>query len=226
VFRKCRGWVGCCGLVGRHTGFRFTVDAAPSQVAVLARHAGAARFAYNQCLAMVKDALDARGLDDSVVVPWSGFDLINGFNAWKRSGAAGRVFVVDGAGTAQVVATGLAWRNQVCQQVFEEAAVDVGRGLAAFTASRRGGRPGRRVGFPRFKRKTSTTPSFRVRQKTGKGRPSIRVGEQEPRSVTLPRIGVLRVGRTPGGFAGCCVRVGRRSPRRPSVAGVGGGTSR
>ena len=132
-------------------------------------------------------------MDDSVVVPWSGFDLINAFNAWKRSAAAGRVFTVDTAGSAQVAATGLTWRGQVCQQVFEEAAVDLGRGLAAFTASRRGERPGRRVGFPRFKRKIGTTRSFRLRQKISHGRPSIRVGERIMRSVTLPRIGVLRV---------------------------------
>ena len=161
---------------------------------MLTRHAGAARFAYNQCLSLVKDALDARATDDAVVVPWSGFDLINGFNAWKRSGAAGRVFAVDSAGSAQVVATGLTWRGQVCQLVFEEAAVDLGRALAAFTASGRGERPGRRVGFPRFKRKSATTPSFRLRQKTSRrGGRSIRVGEGTPRSITLPRIGVLRV---------------------------------
>jgi putative transposase len=163
-------------------------------VAVLARHAGARRFAFNQCLAMVKDGLDRRGRDgSSVVVPWSGFDLINAFNAWKRSAAAGRVLVVDAAGTVEVVATGLAWRGEVCQQVFEEAAVDLGRALAGFSASRRGQRPGRRVGFPRFKRKTSAVQSFRLRQKTSNGRPSIRIGEQTPRSVTVPRVGVLRV---------------------------------
>ncbi|MBO0882743.1 MAG: hypothetical protein J2P17_20895, partial [Mycobacterium sp.] len=60
----------------------------------------------------------------------------NAFSAWKRSAAAGRVFVVDRAGGARVVATGLAWRAEVLQQVFEEAAVDLGRGLAAFTNSR------------------------------------------------------------------------------------------
>jgi putative transposase len=95
------------------------------------RHAGAARFAFNQSLALVKKALDARVVDASVAVPWSGFDLINAFNAWKRSGAAGRVFAVDAAGAATVVAIGLRWRGEVCQQVFEEAAVDLGRGLAA-----------------------------------------------------------------------------------------------
>jgi putative transposase len=65
--------------------------------------------------------------------------------------------------------------------------------LAAFTASRRGERPGPRVGFPRFKRKTATVASFRIRQKTRNGRGCIRVGQGSPRSVTLPRIGVLGV---------------------------------
>ena len=160
---------------------------------MLARHAGAARFAFNQCLAMVKDGLDARAVDGSVVVPWSGLDLINAFNAWKRSASSGRVFVVDSAGAVDEMATGLTWRNQVHQQVFEEAAVDVGRALAAFTASRKGRQSGRRVGFPKFKRKTAAVASFRLRQKTSNGRGCIRVGEHTPRSITLPRVGVLRV---------------------------------
>jgi putative transposase len=161
---------------------------------VLRRHAGASRFAYNQCLAMVRQQLDARSRDRSVKVAWTGFDLINAFNGWKRSAAAGRVFAVDPAGTAAVVATGLAWRGRVCQQVFEEAAVDLGRALAAFGDSRRGKRAGRPAGFPRFKRKTSAVASFRLRQKTSAGgRGGIRLGEQVPRTIRLPGIGVLRV---------------------------------
>jgi putative transposase len=159
----------------------------------LARHAGAARFAYNQCLALVKQRLDARGVDDSVVVPWSGFDLVDAINGWKVSAAAGRVMAVDAGGAVTVVVTGLSWRGEVCQQVFEEAAVDLGRGLAAYSASRTGKRAGRRIGFPRFERKSSTVASFRIRQKTSRGRGCIRVGEHTPRSVTLPRVGVLAV---------------------------------
>jgi putative transposase len=174
------------------TTFRFTIDATAGQVSVLRRHVGASRFAYNQCLRVVKDALDARGVDGSVRVPWSGFDLINAFNGWKRSAAAGRVMVVDSAGTTSVVATGLSWRAEVCAQVFEEAAVDLGRGLGVYTASGGGRRAGRRVGFPRFHRR-GTTGSFRIRCKSTRGRGSIRVGDAVPRSVTLPRIGVLRV---------------------------------
>jgi hypothetical protein len=86
----------------------------------------------------------------------------------------------------------------VSQQVFEEAAVDLGRGLAAFTASRRGERPGPRVGFPRFKRKTSAVASFRLRNKTTRGRAGIRVGEARPEVGDLaPDRGVAGAGGHP-----------------------------
>jgi hypothetical protein len=42
-------------------------------------------------------------------VPWTGFDLINAFNSWKKTEAAGRVFTVDTAGVAEWVVTG--WRG-------------------------------------------------------------------------------------------------------------------
>jgi putative transposase len=64
-------------------------------------------------------------------VPWSGFDLINAFNTWKRSEHAGRIFVVAPDGTVTKQVTGLIWRHEVSAQVFEEAAVDLGRALVA-----------------------------------------------------------------------------------------------
>jgi putative transposase len=39
---------------------------------MLARHAGASRYASNQSLRLVIDALAAKKIDPSVVVPWSG----------------------------------------------------------------------------------------------------------------------------------------------------------
>jgi putative transposase len=91
--------------------------------------------------------------------------------------------------------TGLAWRDQVYQQVFEEAAADCGRALAAWSDSRRGARDGKRVGFPRFKKKNEVVPSFRLRNRHRKGgKTLIRVGEGErARSVTLPGIGTIAV---------------------------------
>jgi putative transposase len=181
--------------MSRYSTFRFCLDPTVAQHQVLARHAGASRFAFNQCLAMVKTALTRRKTDPSVEVPWTGFDLINTFNAWKKTEAAGRVFTVNTDGQAQAVVIGLAWRDQVCQQVFEEAAVDLGKGLKAWSDSRCGKRKGQRIGFPRFKKKTADIASFRLRNKHRKGKPpAIRVGDNDrPRSVTLPGIGQIGV---------------------------------
>ncbi len=181
--------------MARHTTFKFCLDPTVEQRATLARHAGAARFAFNECLRMVKSGLTERKTDEHAEVPWSGFDLINAFNAWKRTGEAGRVFTVDAAGLASMVTTGLGWRHEVCQQVFEEAAVDCGRALAAWSDSRSRKRKGKQVGFPRFKKKSRATPSFRLRNRHPVGRSaSIRIGDNgRPRSVTLPGIGQLKV---------------------------------
>jgi putative transposase len=181
--------------MSRHTTFKFCLDPTVEQQQVLARHAGAARFAFNRCLAMVKTALTQRKTDPDTQVPWTGFDLINSFNAWKKTQDAGRVVAVDTTGEAGIVVTGLPWRRQVCQQVFEEAAVDCGRALAAWSDRRSGKRRGKRVGFPRFKKKTGVVPSFRLRNKHPKGRPpAIRVGDNnQPRSITLPGIGQIGV---------------------------------
>jgi putative transposase len=140
-------------------------------------------------------ALSERKTDPSVKVPWTRFDLINAFNVWKKSEDAGRVFAVDTDGQVQTTVTGLVWRREVCQQVFEEAAVDLGKGLKAWSDSRAGRRTGKRVGFPRFKKKTHAVPSFRLRNKHRKGRtPAIRIGDDNrPRSVTLPGIGQIAV---------------------------------
>jgi putative transposase len=130
---------------------------------MLVRHAGASRFAYNQCLQLVADALAARRTDSQARVPWSGFDLINAFNAWKRSEAAGHILVVGSDGVITKQATGLAWRHEVSAQVLEEAAVDLGRALAAYHQARNGNRKGQTVGFPRRKRKGRCRDSFRLR---------------------------------------------------------------
>jgi putative transposase len=178
----------------RHTTFRFALDPTPAQVGMLARYAGASRFAYNQCLQLVTDALEGKSSDPTTAVPWSGFDLINAFGKWKRSEAAGRSFLVSPDGTITKQVTGLVWRHEISAQVFEEAAVDLGHALAVYERGRTANDQGRRVGFPRRKRKGRCRETFRLRNKSGSsGASSIRVGDGHPRSVTLPRIGTVRV---------------------------------
>jgi hypothetical protein len=184
------------------------------------------RYAYNQSLRLVLDALAAKQIDPAVVVPWSGFDLINAFNAWKKTEDAGCVFVVAADGTSTKRVTGLAWRHEVAAQVFEEAAVDLGRALAAYSQSRSGSRKGQRMGFPRRKRKGRCRDSFRLRNNKGKGGSSrIRIGEVCP-ARWLCR-GSARSGftMTPAGCGGCSVPLHRLTPTPGSRSWRPGPTS-
>ena len=52
------------------TAFQFTLRRNDQVDACVRRHLGARRFAFNQCLAGVKDALDKKRADPSVEVPW------------------------------------------------------------------------------------------------------------------------------------------------------------
>lgn len=160
----------------RFTSFSFTLRPTPSEEQALLRHAGAARFAYNQGVALLNAAYQAHKADAAIHVPYSGFDLINAFNAWKRSPEAG----VDADGKP-----GLAWRDEVLAQVFEEALVDLGRGVKAFFDARKQG-TARRQGFPTFKKRGRSKPSFRIRNK----KHDVRIGVD---GIRLPRLGVLRV---------------------------------
>ncbi|WP_157431790.1 RNA-guided endonuclease TnpB family protein [Actinomadura hibisca] len=169
--------------MSRMTAFRFTLDPTPAQEALLRTAGGAARLTYNTLLALVKERLDARHAAPEsveVAVPWSSFDLINAANQWKRAALAQQIDP----------ATGQPWHRAIPALVFEEAAVDLARALAAFTASRTGRRPGPRMRFPRFKNKRATSYNFRLRNQ----KESIVLGTpQHPRTLRLPRLGVLAV---------------------------------
>jgi putative transposase len=69
----------------RHTSFRFSLDPTPEQAALLSRHAGAYRFAYNQCLRLLTDALEAERADPLVPLPVR-FALFSGFGSRGRGG--------------------------------------------------------------------------------------------------------------------------------------------
>lgn len=91
--------------------------------------------------------------------------------------------------------------------MFEEAAIDLGRAFAAYSRGGVGKRKGRRVGFPRSKRKGRCRDRFRLRNLGGgSGTGCIRVGQAHPRSVTLPRIGAVRVHEDTRRCGGCSER--------------------
>ncbi|HEY4854339.1 MAG TPA: helix-turn-helix domain-containing protein, partial [Streptosporangiaceae bacterium] len=138
--------------------YRFALDPTPAQERMLCSHAGAARFGWNWGLAKCRERYAAEGKWYSAV------DLHRLWNAQKKADPA------------------LAWWVQNSKCSYQEAFRDLDRALRDFTASRKGERKGRRVGFPRFK-------------KRGKCRDSFRFGSGVMRccgaAVTLPRLGAI-----------------------------------
>jgi putative transposase len=130
--------------------YRFALDPTPGQVRDLERHAGAARFTFNWALARVKANLDQRaaersyGLDGDDLTPTLGWNLPALRRAWNT--------------TKSEVAP---WWSECSKESFNTGLDGVARALKNFSDSRSGKRPGRKVGFPRFKARRRATPSVR-----------------------------------------------------------------
>jgi putative transposase len=138
--------------------YRFALKPTPAQERALRSHAGAARFAWNWGLAKCKDRYEADG-------NWySAIDLHKLWNAEKKADPA------------------LAWWGENSKCAYQEAFRDLDRALRDFIKSNKGLRKGRRLGFPKFKRRGKCRDAFRF------GTGAIRCAG---RTVTLPRIGTL-----------------------------------
>jgi putative transposase len=138
--------------------YRFAMDPSPEQERILRSHAGAARFAWNWGLAKCRERYEAEGRW------WSGVDLHKLWNAEKKADP------------------GLAWWGENSKCAYQEAFRDLDRALRDFIKSKKGERKGRRLGFPRFKKRGRCRDSFRF----GAG-----VMRCAGRAVTLPRLGII-----------------------------------
>lgn len=113
------------------------LDPTPRQARLLCSHAGAARFAYNAGLAHVKDMLE-----NGEPPEWSHYALRRWWNANKDTLAVNPD-------------TGVVWWSQNSKEAYSMALRDLAQGLSNWSKSRKGQRKGRRVGFPRFKSKST-----------------------------------------------------------------------
>ena len=178
----------------RSVAFKFALDPTSEQCDQLRIFAGAARLTFNHHLARVKDNLTERanekesGATASDVTPslsWSKVSFINEVNAWKNGQAPDSPTNDDGT-------RGLSWRHQISTDVFECASVDAAQALKNWSESKRGVRQGKSTGFPRFKAKHRTTPSFRLRNRSQPGETqSVRF--TDPKNLRLPKIGEVRI---------------------------------
>jgi putative transposase len=199
-----------------HQAYRFALDPTPRQERGLASHAGAARFAFNWGLALVKQRLDARAAGENVQVPWTLPALRREWNRAKDEVAP--------------------WWPDNSKEAYSSGLEGLAQALASWVASRTGTRAGPRMGFPRFKRKGRGRQACRFT--TG----AIRV-EPDRHHVVLPRLGRIRthestrklarrieqgtarilaatISQTGGRWFvsfTCEVQRARRSPRRPAA---------
>jgi putative transposase len=180
--------------LSRAVAFQFTLDPNRAQVQDFFRCAGAARFTFNHHIASVKANLTCRahqramGMPAEAMTPslsWSVQSQINEFNAWKNGRHALSPTNDDGT-------RGLAWRTEVPADVFECASVDSARALGNYSASAKGARAGVRVGFPRFKARAKTAPSFRLRSKSKPGA-TAPVRFIDAKHLRLGKLGPVRV---------------------------------
>lgn len=153
--------------------YRFALDPSPTQLRALASHAGAARFAHNHMLALVKAVMDQRaaersyGIAEDQLTPASGWSLPALRKVWNQR----KVNCAP-------------WWAENSKEAYNTGLDGLARGLDAWSKSRKGQRAGRAVGFPRFR--TARAPRS-VRFTTG----VIRC-EADRRHITLPRLGVVR----------------------------------
>ena len=165
-FEMAGGWVA--------QGYRFALDPTPEQVSVLESHCGAARFAFNHMLGVVKVNLDQRsaersyGIAEDELTPAQGWSLAKLRKTWNAH--------------KDEVAP---WWPANSKEAYNSGLDGLARGLENWSKSRSGERAGALVGFPRFKSKYQSVRS--VRFTTG----AIRV-EPDRHNVVLPRIGRVR----------------------------------
>jgi putative transposase len=142
-----------------HQAYRFALDPTPRQEQMLRSHAGAARYAWNWGLRQCSKRYAAER-------KWySAAELHKLWNAVKKTD-------LD-----------LAWWNQNSKCVYQEAFRNLDRALRDYDKSRKGQRKGKRLGFPKHKKKGRCRDSFRF--STG----TIRCSGT---TVTLPRLATVR----------------------------------
>ncbi len=144
--------------------FRFALDPSPRVERALASHVGARRFAFNWGLALVKARLDVRARGEAVEVPWTLPALRREWNRAKEAVAP--------------------WWRENSKEAYASGLAGLAEALQNWSDSRKGRRRGRRMGFPRFRKKG------RGRESVGFTTGAIRVDDKN--HVVLPRIGRVR----------------------------------
>jgi putative transposase len=145
--------------------YRFALDPTARQRRALASHCGAARFAYNWGLQLVKTRLDQHQTDPTVQVPWTLPQLRLEWNRAKQEVAP--------------------WWAENSKEAYNSGLGGLSRALRNWTDSRKGRRKGRPMGFPAWKKKGRARDSCRFTTGQIKVLP-------DRKHIQLPRLGVVK----------------------------------
>jgi putative transposase len=153
--------------------FQFTLDLTSQQAACVRRQFGGRRYAYNWAVRTMKADIAAYRGHGTESSPPSMIGMRKRWNQVKDAECAD-------------ADTGEAWWPQISKEAFADGIAGAVDAYWNWQASRAGTREGRRMGFPKFKKKGRDRD--RVTFTTG----AIRI-ESDRRHITLPRIGTVRV---------------------------------
>lgn len=172
--------------------YRFCLDPTQDQLVSLAQHVGASRWAFNHALAVKMEvhqswrehvqALVDEGLDEQVArkqvdikIP-TAFTMKNAWIAIRGDEKTGE----DGVSP---------WWRHVSSYAFSSAFSDADAAFKNWMDSLTGKRKGRKMGYPKFKKKGRSRDSVRIYHDVKK--PTIRPDGY--RRLLIPRIGSVRV---------------------------------
>lgn len=172
--------------------YRFALDPTEAQLADLARHAGAQRWAYNYALAR-KVAAHQEWRDAVAALVASGTPEAEARRQVKtpipNSAATGKQWRAE-RGDSRTGAEGVSpWHHEVSSYAISTGFRNADAAWSNFVASRAGKRAGRAVGYPRFKAKGRSQDSFTLFHDVTK--PTIRPDGY--RRLIVPRIGSIRL---------------------------------
>lgn len=180
--------------------FRFTLDPTRAQTEALSRHAGAARWAFNHALALkvaahrqwrceVQALVDQGVAEDMarkrVRVPVPTKPAIQKQLNRVKGDSRVQNYPEGALGPARPCP----WWHEVNTFAFQSAFIDADTAWKNWLTSLRGTRAGRRVGYPRFKKKGRCRDSFRLHHDVK--RPGIRLVGY--RRLRLPTVGEVRL---------------------------------
>ncbi|MEH0441487.1 transposase [Streptomyces scabiei] len=172
--------------------FRFALDPSETQVVALARYAGAARWAFNHALA-IKQAAHQQWRAEVDALVKSGITEPEARKTVKiaipSKPAIQKAWVAERGDSRCDVDGSCPWWWEVNNYCFQSGFIDADASWRNWLSSLRGNRDGRRVGYPRYKKKGRSRDSFRLHHDVK--RPSIRLVGY--RRLNLPKLGEVRL---------------------------------